>query len=259
MFVPPSSGHPPNNPNSSPIHTIGEPSCGVEVQIEQLDQQYIQIESCVLEAIKRHKVSLDTVLKWIRFPPAKLRTQFAELLRQQAKVVSSSTSLDELFSILSSYWNLFHPALLEYLINKLGDQDLKKRMDHYLEDLYHFRIQTTVGEFLDRWVGGTPPYYSDIVFELGKEWRERTLEELEQFRTQMSRLLSFGGGQMSFLKSMKSSSILVVISLPEHLFPVNFRQHTLHEFLRDTQVLKVLVEGECVLDLEKLVSVCKST
>ena len=252
-----SSGHPPQNPNPTPVRTVGEVSSGVVVQIKLLDQQYREIESLVLQAIKRHKVPLDTVLNWIRFPPTELRTQFAQVLRQQAKVVSSSTSLDELFSVLSSYWNHFHPALLEYLVNSLGDQDLKTRMDRYLEELYHFRIQTTVGEFLDSWVGDVPPDYRDLKFELKNEWRQRTLEDFEQFRIKLSRLESFGGGQMSFLKSIKSSSILVVISLPQHLFPVNFRKTDLHEFLRVEQVLKVLSDGECVLDLEKLVSVSK--
>ena len=60
---------------------------------------------------------------------------------------------------------------------------------------------------------------------------------------------------MSFIKTTKSSSILVIFSFPKQLFPINFRVTALHEFLRDEQVLKVLVDGECALDLEKLVSV----
>ena len=256
-FAPPFSGHPPQSPNPSPVRTVGEPSCGLEVEIDQLDQQYIEIESQVLESIKLRNIPLSSVLNWIRSPPLKLRTQFAEVLRQQAKVVSSSTSLDELFSVLSSYWNLFHPALLEHLINKLGDEDLKARMDSYMSNLQRFRVRTTLGNFLDKWVGDVPPGYQEFVLELGEQWREKTIEDLEQFRISMSRVPILGGGHMPFIKTTKSSSILVTLGFPKHLFPINWRLTALHEFLRDEQVLKVLVDGECVLDLEKLVSVCR--
>ena len=241
-------------PSPVPMCTVGEPSGGLEVQIDRLDQQYIEIETFVLETIKIRKVPLKEVLNWIRFPPASLRTQFADLLRQQARVVSSATSIDELFFNLSTYWNLFHPALLQHLVNKLGDKELKTRMDRYMDELYRFRIQTTLGDFLDKWVGKIPPCYKEFGLELGEDWREKTVEDFEQSRINVSRMQSFGGGHISFMKTAKSSSILVVLALPEHLFPINLRQKPLHDFLRHEGVLRMMVDGECVLDLGKLVS-----
>ena len=243
-----------STPSPSPVRTIGKPSCGLEVQIDQLDQQYIEIETLVLETIKARKVPLDKVLNWIRFPPASLRTQFAELLRQQATVISSVMSIDELFSFLSTYWNLFHPALLQHLVNKLGDQDIRSRMDRYMDDLHHFRIQTTLGDFLDKWVGEIPPGYQEFILELGMEWRKKTVEDFEQFRIRLSRLQSFGGGHMSIMKTAKSSSILVVLALPAQLFPLNLRQKVVHSFLKDENVMRMMIDGQCVFNLKKLVS-----
>ena len=234
---------------------MGEPSCGLEAQINQLDQQYIKIEALVLETIKVREVPLDQVRKWIRFPPTSLRVQFAELLRQQARGILSAASIDELFTILSTYWNLFHPTLLQYLVNQLGDEDLKEKMDRYMDNLYHFRIQTTMGDFLDKWVGDTPPGYKEFTLELGEDWREKTVEEFEQFRISLSRLQMFGGGSISFMKMAKCSSVLVVLALPERLFPIDFRQQSLHKLFSDKNILRVVVDGECVLDLPKLVSI----
>ena len=243
-----------STPSPSPVGTVGEPSCILEGQIDQLDQQYIEIETLVLKAIKNRKVPLDEVLDWIRFPPTRLRTQFAELLRQQATVISSASSVDELFSFLSSYWNLFHPALLQHLVNKLGDEDIKSRMDRYMADLHHFRIRTTLGDFLDKWIGDIPPGYQEFVLELGEEWRKKTVEDFEQFRIRLSRLQSFGGGHMSFMKTAKSSSILVVLALPAQLFPLNVRSTILHKLLRDENIVRVMVDGQYVFDSNKLVS-----
>ena len=120
----PCPSHPP-----SPVRSMGEPSSSLEVEIEKLDQKYIEIERLVLKTIKAREVPLSDVVDWIRFPPTSLRTQFADFLRSQARLLSSTTNIDELFVILSSYWNLFHPALLEHLVNKLGDESLKARMN----------------------------------------------------------------------------------------------------------------------------------
>ena len=254
QFPPPSGDSTHSGLPTSCIHTVAEPSNGLSVVIERLDEQYIEIEQLVFKTIKHRKVPLEDVLNWIRFLPMTLRTQFAELIQGQAKILTSASNVDELFFILSPYWNSLHPALLGYLVKKLGDEDLKARMDRYMEELHHFRIQTTLGDLLDKWVGKIPPGYKEFVLELGEEWREKTVEEFEQFRIRLSRLHSFGGGHMSFLKTAKSSSILVVLALPQHLFPINLRQKPLHDFLRHEDVLRMMVGGQCVLDLEKLVS-----
>ena len=63
---------------------------------------------------------------------------------------------------------------------------------------------------------------------------------------------------MSFMKTAKSSSILIVLALPVQLFPLNLKQKVLHDFLRDENILRVMVDGH-VFDSDKLVSVFKST
>jgi hypothetical protein len=235
---------------------VAEPSNNVNVNvvIERLDKEYIEIEQLVFKAIKRRKVPLEDVLNWIRFPPITLRTQLADLVQIRPKLLANVLSVDELFFILSSYWNSLHPDLLGYLTNKLGDTDLKARMDRYMEDLRQFRIQTTLGDFLDKWVGEIPSGYQEFVLELGEEWRKKTVEDFEQFRICLSRLQSFGGGHMSFMETAKSSSILVVLALPAHLFPLNLRRKAIHNFFKDESIVRMTVDGQCVYDSKKLVS-----
>ena len=165
------------SPTSS-LGTVAEPtSDGLSVVIEQLDEQYIEIEQLVFKTIKCRKVPLEDVLNWIRFLPMTLRIQFAELIQGQAKILSNASNIDELFFILSPYWNSLHPVLLGYLVKKLGDEDLKGRMDHYMRHLHHFRTRTTLGDFLDKWIGEIPRGYQEFVLELGEKWRERTIED----------------------------------------------------------------------------------
>ncbi len=258
--APPTSEDPtsiPPPPPSLAIHTVGEPSNNVNVNvvIEQLDKEYVEIERRVFKAIKHRKVPLEDMLDWIRFPPMALRIQFADLVQTRSKLLANVSSIDELFFILSSYWNSFHPDLLLYFIDKLEDTDLKARMDRYMEDLHHFRIKTPLGDFLDKWVGEIPSGYQEFVLELGEEWRKKTVEDFEQFRICFSRLQSFGRGHMSFMKTAKSSSILIMLALPAYLFPLNLRQKALHKFFQDGSIVRMMVDGQYVYDSKKLVSV----
>ena len=227
----------------------------MNVVIERLDKQYIEIEQLVFKAIKHRKVSLKDMLNWIRFPPVTLRSQFADLIQTRLKLLANVSSIDELFFLLSSYWNSFHPDLLVYLINKLEDTDLKARMDRYMEDLHHFRIQTTMGDFLDKWVGKIPSGYQEFDLELGEEWREKTVKDFEQFRIHLSRLQSFGGGHMPFMKTAKTSSVVIVLALPAHMFPLNLRQKAVHKVFKDGNIVRMMVDGQYVYDSKRLVSI----
>ena len=244
----------PATPPPSPVRTVGELSCDVDIEIDKLDEKYVKLERRTLKTIKECKVDVDEVRDWVCFPPTRLRLQFADFLGSKAEQISSTKSVDGLFVLVATCWNLFHPDLLQYIVSKLGVHELQTQMEQYLDDLSHFRLRTTLGVFMDRWIGDVPPGYREFILELGEEWRRRTLEDLRQFQVRMSRLQCFGGGCVSVIKTTKSSSIFIVLALPPQHIPTNFRMKELHEFLRSEGVLKVVVDGVCVLDLVKLVS-----
>ena len=164
----------PPSPGPLSVYTeLHSPSISIEEQIEQLDEEYTEIESLVLETIKLHNIPHKTMLKWIQVLPVSLKFQFSELLQKNAKALSNTSSVDELFIIVSPYWNLPHPTFLEHLVKKLADEKLKNRMKKYTNDLYKFRIHTKLGDFIDKWVGGVRPGFCDFIVELGEEWRRK--------------------------------------------------------------------------------------
>ena len=226
----------------------------IEISIKQLDKELYKIERQLFKTMKQQEVPLQEIFHWIRFPPVAMRPHFAELTRVLFKTLPTESNFDELFLVLPQYWNSLHPSVLEHFVDMLEDDDLQKRMQRYMKNLSHFRKQTPLGSFLDKWVGEIPSNYQEVTIELGEKWREKTVEDLMQLQVRISRLKSIGGGYMPFLKETKSSSILVILTLPQHLFPLDFRQKTLYGFLRSEEVLKVIVDGQCVLELKKVVS-----
>ena len=246
----------PTSKQLNPVSILGEVSAtSIEVSIRQLDQKFNWIERQVFKTIKQCKVSLDQILDWIKFPPIAIRPLFADLARELSKIPPSELSIDRLSFILPHYWNSFHPSILEHFVNELKVKRLQEQMQQYLEKLHHFCKETSLGDFLDKWVGNVPTEYHEFDVHLEEKWRDKTVADVIQFQGQFSRLISIkGAGIMSFMKAAKSSSVLVVFALPQHLFPLDFRQKALHDFLRSEDVIKVIVDGQCVLDFKQLVS-----
>ena len=203
----------------------------------------------MLEMIKEHKVPHKTMLKWIQVLPMTLKSQFSELLQRNAKALSNASNIDEVFLIVSPYWNSLHPTLLVHLIKKLADEGLKSRMKKYTDDLCRFRVRTQLGDFIEKWAGGVPPGFDEFILELGEEWRERTVEDLENFRIRLSRQQCIGG-HMTYMKKVMPGSIFVALVLPQCCFPLNFDEDT-RKVLQEENVLGVYVGGHCILELHQ--------
>lgn len=224
------------------------PSCSLEEEIMQLDEEYNEIESLVLETIKEHNISHKTMLKWFQVLPLTLKEPFSQMLLTQARELSRASNVDELFMILCRYWNSQHPTLLEYLIRKLNDENLNVKMKHYMEHLRNFRLHTTLGNFIDKWMRGTPPGFNEYVLKLGEGWRDKTLEDFNQFVIGLSRQKSFER-QFVYLSNVTTGCLAVVIAVPQSCSPLKPDSELLH-YLQENMVLSVLTGGECILNLE---------
>ena len=163
--------------------------------------------------------------------------------------MSNASNVDELFIIVSPYWNTLHPTLLAHLVKKLADEKLESRMKKYVDDLCKFRICTRLGDFIEKWAGGIPPGLDEFTMELGEQWRERTVEDFEQFRIHLSRQQCIEG-HMTYMKKVMPGSIFVDLALPHCCFPLTF-DSDMQKFLTGENVLGVYVGGVCILDLHQ--------
>jgi hypothetical protein len=111
---PPIPPLPPISPTVA-VEQFSPGSISLEEEIERLDEEYTEIESLVLEMIREHKIPHKTMLKWIQVLPMTLKSQFSELLQRNAKALSNASNVDELFLIVSPYWNSLHPTLLVHV------------------------------------------------------------------------------------------------------------------------------------------------
>ena len=182
-------------------------------EIEQFEEKYEDLVDSILSAFKAGKVSIKRVLKCLRQLPVSLKLQCSEFLRSQAGRLCRASSIDELFFMLSPHWDFLNPSLLAYLAHRFGDEQTIRSVDEYLGELKEFRMRTKINSFIDMWTGVLPPDTQEIVMELGDNWREQNLQQLEELLIQVSRRRWFGDYVMRF-RGIKESSVDVVLSLP---------------------------------------------
>ena len=212
-------------------------------EIMRFEEKYEDLVNCVLNAFRKGGVSIRRVLNCLRQLPVSLKLQCGEFFLSQAGRLCRASSIDELFLILSLYWDFLNPSLLAHLAYRFGDDQTIKSVDEYLGKLREFRMRTKIGVFIDKWIGKSPPNTQEIVMELGDNWREKSLEQLEQLQTELS-LMHW------FFKGIKSSSVDAVFSLPESVDVDSLELESLREFLQEYQVLRILLNGVCILDLQ---------
>ena len=215
----------------------------------------------VLVAFQQGSVSVDDIQAFLMAPPTSL--QLGNLLQNKARQLSEASSISELFYILSGspYWNFYNPYLLSHLVKEFGDEQLKQQKDKYLEELREFRMRTKVDDFIGKWTGASQPSTQELVLELEEEvWKKCTLEQLEQVRIGLSRKRSLEDSVLPWpVKSIRVSSVDAVFSLPKSIDGHNLHLEDLREFFLAHQVLRVLLNGVCILDLQVCTFISNTT
>ena len=146
------------------------------------------------------------ILEWL---PVPLKRQYGELLQSQEAHLSQDSSIDELFFKLTPLWDFLNPSLLAYLTLRVGNEQTISLVDKYLAELREFRMRTKINNFINRWTGTLLPDTQEIVMKLGENWREQSLEQLEELRNKVSHTGGFKDSAMS-----KASSVDAMVTPP---------------------------------------------
>ena len=221
----------------------------LEEEIKHFEKKYEDLVNNVLSAFKTEGISIKEVLNCLRQLPVSLKLQCGEFLQRQAARLPRVSSIDELFFILSPYWDFLNPSLLAHLANRFGDEHTIRSVHIYLEELKSFRMRTKIGDFINKWTGTPLPDTQEIVMELGDNWREKSVEQLEEFRNKFL-LKCFLEDYVMPLKRIKLASVDAVFSLPESVDIHSLKLENLREFFQEHQVLRILLNGVCILNLQ---------
>ena len=232
----PTVGELPSQSPTQQLNGVQAHPLSLEEEIKQFEEKYADLVVSVRNAFG---VSFEKVQNRLLQLPVSLK-QYARLLQSEASRLARASSIDELFFTLSPHWDFLNPSLLAYLARRFGDDQTVRSVDEYLSELKEFRMRTKINNFIDMWTGILPPDTQEIVMELGDNWKEQSLEQLEEFRIEVSRKRCFEDYVMP-LKRIKVSCVDAIFSLPQSVDIHSLELESLQEFFREHQVLRILL------------------
>ena len=118
----------------------------------------------------------------------KASTQADEpLFDQYTLSLLNESSMNQIFTILSRTGavNFFNFRLLQLVVMKFGNQNLKDQVEKYGEEVTKFMKETKFTDFYRIWLGqsahGSVPNYQLLVVKLDRKWPEATLFIIDRF------------------------------------------------------------------------------
>ena len=117
--------------------------------------------------------------------------------------------VNEFFHRLKDYCNAQDPKILEDLIEVLGDEETKKKLSQFAEESTVFRCETKLKDMIGNYDGpeNIPPKYKELEIKLGDNWRDKTLEDLREAKSNISL-------RLWLLKYINEGSLIVTYMVP---------------------------------------------
>ena len=225
----------------------------LQKEIKDLEEKYGVLTDNALSALKKEHVSLDRIKSYLRQLPVSLKQQCHKFLQSQRLCLINAANIDELFWILSDYWDFINPSLLVNLAHKFGDDQTIASVDKYMKELKEFRMRTKLKDFINQWTGQPRPDFHEIVLEFKDDWREYTLEQLEEFRNAFLCKQWLAECYAMPLRGIKEACVAAVFSLPK---AINSRDlENLRDFFQEHQILRVFLSGTCIINIQ-VYSIC---
>ena len=79
--------------------------------------------------------------------PGSLNGYHILLSPDDRSAISNASSYDQIFVVLNQYWTFVQYELLEYVVQEYGNDDLKKEMKKYIDDMDELEAQVGIDHF----------------------------------------------------------------------------------------------------------------
>ena len=192
-----------------PISQIRQELKHLETEFEEL----LKITSKYLEKIPTQAIRKSLYVRRPSDPETDV-----DLVAGHQHEIREADTVDDLFEILSAgkCWDCLNPGLLKRIVDDHCNEsvEIQCQKAEYLDVLQQFRKRTKARQFAKVCrVSTLNPKFSEVVFEMGIDWDNATLEDVESLKQKIH-----GQGYLSEyvfnFKRSKNSSLSLVWAFP---------------------------------------------
>ena len=156
-----------------------------------MEERFADLLVAASEKLETLEVRIDRVQLYLT--TLKVNTQAdVPFFDQYTLSLLNESSVSQIFTILSRTGaiNFLNYRLLQMVVKKFGDQNLKDQMEKYGEEVNQFMRETKFIDFYRIWSGqvahGSVPNYQLVVVKLDREWPGATLSMIANMENFLS-------------------------------------------------------------------------
>lgn len=226
---------------------------GLEREIARLAKDFEDLVDSTEESFVQSHVSLKAIQKSVKHIPISLQLELGDYFRERVSDILNTKSIEELFILLSVYWDYLNPGVLEFLVKRFGSDNDKVLLQTYIEELVKFQPSVKLGDFLHATrhteISAFNHYrFQRIITIMEDDWERQTLEDVQKFRKELANEHRIQPSL--FRTNVKLSSIAIVFCLPHW---IRVEMDELEPLLTRKKVVKVFLDDVCLIDWTKQV------
>ena len=225
---------------------VQPPECNIENEIEELEKEFLNVVDKAAENLEN--VPLSRIKRCITQLRVSVKYQHKKFLENHLSDIDNAQSVGAIFAILGLYWDFLNCGLLTELVRELGNDETKQLLEQYTEKLRRFRMKTKLGAFIGNWAQSTSPHFVEFETEMGDDWRDRTLEDLNVFRHKLARSIYVEEYALR-MKSAKPGSVFITWALQSSLPGMADTLQAAFQVLQKHGVLRMIFQEKCIPDL----------
>ena len=226
----------------------------IDREIEELERQFLKV---VRKAAKDMRtVELSEVKLCVTQLPVSVKYQHLCFLKEYRSAISNAQNVDEILAILGEYWDFLNCGLLNEVVHQLGSDETKQFMEQYMEKLRQFRVKTKLGDFFGKLTPNIPPHFTTFVTKMGEDWRDRTLEDLQDLRKKLAHSMYLKEYALHF-KSAETGSVAVTWAFHSSLPAIiDILQSAFQLLEKEYCILRMIIQGKCIPEPKSLEVKC---
>lgn len=170
--------------------------------------------------------------------------------RNDLKIIMHATNLAEIFIILNQYWDCVHYELLEIIVDQYGDQELKREMENYRQEIQELG-PTTLNHFRGVHLCKYHPECVPVEAKIRGELKQFTIQQAHGCRYGLAQAYDLKPHAMR-MSTVDTGSVIIVFLVPNVVSLLMLAQSNLKcDVFKELGVLRLTIGGRCVYDSEQ--------
>ena len=204
--------------------------------------QFQKLVSATIKSIQKQCVPLDELVSHVMtlgaFEPV-FKESKVPLFQYCFKKLEAADSIPKIFLVLKDYFSFFNYHIIEHIIDELGTEEDKKRLQTYKEDFSQY-AKRRIFECQPEFGPVSDAGHVDIIVKLDPKCENYTIAEIEVFRHKLSEILRVSSQGVLRLCRVVEGCFQLTFQVPsfvqQEIFPLSTEQ-------------EMFLETECVIEL----------